>query len=158
VGRVVPEHVGRPHITVNGAGGITQVTWAPPFEGPLPTTHGAEATAYYQAYASFARLIAREVARGAQATVAFEPGDVITFNNRRMLHGRAAFSAPPTGTPLRRRLRGCYVNIDEFKSKHEALRQLVGGESPHHPHPPVANQDLTPETGAREVAGRAAIV
>ncbi|MFT5692124.1 MAG: gamma-butyrobetaine dioxygenase [Oceanicoccus sp.] len=48
-----------------------------------------------------------------------EPGDVMVFHNRRVLHGRAAFD-PNSGS---RKLRGCYVDCDQAWSK---LRVLQG--------------------------------
>ncbi len=44
---------------------------------------------------------------------AFEPGDVVGFDNRRILHGRDAFD-PAAG---RRRLRGCYIDHDDLFSR-----------------------------------------
>ena len=42
-----------------------------------------------------------------------EPGQLVCFNNRRILHGRNEFSL--NGGV--RHLQGCYTNIDEFKSE-----------------------------------------
>ena len=47
------------------------------------------------------------------------PGDMMVFNNRRVLHGRQAFD-PNTGP---RRLQGCYVDLDEW---HSRIRVLTG--------------------------------
>jgi len=52
-----------------------------------------------------------------------QPGDLIVFNNRRMLHGRNAFRS---STPHARSLRGCYVNIDEFANRFNVLRNRFG--------------------------------
>ena len=134
----------RPHISVNADDEIIQVTWAPPFEGPLAIAHGTEAEQYYRGYAAFAALIESEAATAAQAVIPLSAGDVVTFNNRRMLHGRNAFhgrlpaadsnsaaggsNASSIGSAsggLSRHLRGVYVNIDEFKNKHEVLSRAV---------------------------------
>ena len=152
----------RPHISVNSNGQITQFTWAPPFEGPLPIAHGDVPERYYRAYAALAGLIEREAATEAQAEIALTPGDVVTFNNRRMLHGRKAFyrgghaHGRPQGVEgeaddnsgdreqrphcggggggggggsadgqLSRHLQGVYVNIDEFKNKHDVLSHML---------------------------------
>ena len=45
------------------------------------------------------------------------PGEVMCFNNRRMLHGRNGF----TSSNGSRHFQGCYINTDEFKSKLRAL-------------------------------------
>jgi gamma-butyrobetaine dioxygenase len=49
----------------------------------------------------------------------FRPGDLIGFDNRRMLHGRDAFDA---GTGVRH-LRGTYIDHDEIHSRLRVLRR-----------------------------------
>lgn len=46
-------------------------------------------------------------------------GDMVVFDNRRVMHGRDAFD-PSTGT---RHLRGCYVDRSEFQSRLRVLGQ-----------------------------------
>lgn len=48
----------------------------------------------------------------------FRPGDIVVFDNRRVLHGRDAFKPRP-GT--RRRLIGTYMDTDEFYSRLRVL-------------------------------------
>jgi gamma-butyrobetaine dioxygenase len=48
-----------------------------------------------------------------------QPGDLMVFHNRRVLHGRTAFD--PTGG--RRRLHGLYVDLDEWASRFRMLLQ-----------------------------------
>jgi gamma-butyrobetaine dioxygenase len=114
--------------------------------------HGTDAADYYRAYATFASLIEQEAATNAMAVIPLEAGDVVTFNNRRMLHGRRAFFSKTNGArneQLGRRLRGCYVNIDEFKNRHAVLSTarstpIQGAEcsrTTYH-RMPVGNQDL----------------
>ena len=55
----------------------------------------------------------------ARITSHLEPGDVMVFHNRRVLHGRTAFD--PAGG--RRRLHGLYVDVDEWTSRLRMLRQ-----------------------------------
>jgi gamma-butyrobetaine dioxygenase len=52
-------------------------------------------------------------------TSQFEPGDLVGFDNRRVLHGRDAFD-PGVG---RRRLRGCYIDHDDVYSRLRVLRR-----------------------------------
>ncbi|WP_420451107.1 TauD/TfdA family dioxygenase [Ilumatobacter sp.] len=52
-------------------------------------------------------------------TSVFEPGDLVGFDNRRILHGRDAFD-PGVG---RRRLRGCYIDRDDVLSRLRVLRR-----------------------------------
>ena len=49
----------------------------------------------------------------------FEPGDLVGFNNRRVLHGRDAFD-PGAG---RRVLRGCYLDRDDVWSRLRVLQR-----------------------------------
>ena len=61
----------------------------------------------------------------------FRPGDIVIFDNRRILHGRESFEPQP-GT--RRRLIGAYIDTDEFYSRLRILlRHAAAGErSPAH--------------------------
>lgn len=49
-----------------------------------------------------------------------EPGDVMVFHNRRVLHGRSEFD-PNSGT---RKLRGCYVDCDQAWSKLRVMQEM----------------------------------
>jgi len=44
-------------------------------------------------------------------------GDLVAFNNRRILHGRTAFDQ----SRVSRHLEGCYVDIDETMSIYDSL-------------------------------------
>ena len=69
--------------------------WAPMFEGPLLAPE-ADVAPYYAAYSALARFLADAEDAGRWTTrLRLRPGDVLCFNNRRMLHGRAAFAEPP---------------------------------------------------------------
>ena len=64
--------------------------------------------------------------------VRLQAGDVVVFNNRRMLHGRRAFSAatPSAASPRNSRvLQGCYVNADDWVSRLHTLGEAVRGGS-----------------------------
>ncbi len=137
--RETPVHMvyQRPHITtasVNAMmqpltqeqrhGAVTAVSWAPIFEGPL-AVHPSVVEAYYDAYVAFSRLMkAREqspnvgsASSGSFVQLRMQPGDMVIFNNRRMLHGRRAFgNLEAAQAATGRHLQGCYLNIDEYKS------------------------------------------
>ena len=49
-----------------------------------------------------------------------QPGELLVFDNRRVLHGRSAFD-PATG---RRHLQGCYVDRDQLLSRIRVLERL----------------------------------
>jgi gamma-butyrobetaine dioxygenase len=63
-------------------------------------------------------------------TTQFEPGDLVGFDNRRVLHGRDAFD-PGVG---RRRLRGCYIDHDDVYSRLRVFRRPKADASAE-PHP-----------------------
>ncbi|ACY16863.1 TauD/TfdA family dioxygenase [Haliangium ochraceum] len=50
------------------------------------------------------------------------PGDLVVFDNHRVLHGRAAFD-PSTG---RRHLQGCYVELELLHSRLRVLERALG--------------------------------
>jgi hypothetical protein len=83
----------RPHIVTDtgcAAGAITAVFWSPPFEGPL-CVEPEDVTAYYAAYDAFAALIKDEAVMAQHmVSLRLEPGDTVTFNQRRLLHVRGA--------------------------------------------------------------------
>lgn len=55
-----------------------------------------------------------------------QEGEAVVFNQRRMLHGRRAFTDEVSST---RHLQGCYVCIDEFINAYRvAKRKLEGAE------------------------------
>lgn len=59
-------------------------------------------------------------------TSLFEPGDLVGFDNRRVLHGRDAFD----GGGGRRRLRGCYIDHDDVYSRLRVIRRPGNITSP----------------------------
>ena len=60
-----------------------------------------------------------------QVVYPFRPGDLVGFDNRRILHGRDAFES--TGA---RHLRGCYADHDDLYSRLRVLRRHRAGQSP----------------------------
>ena len=55
-------------------------------------------------------------------------GDLVCFNQRRMLHGRNSFSQGRDGGI--RHFQGCYVNIDDFASAYRMQRVMAGALHP----------------------------
>lgn len=104
----------RPVITLDGAGRVIELRWnahiADVFDmGPdvLP--------AYYRAYRAYMALTRDPRFR---IEMRLAPGEMVAFDNRRVLHGRGAFD-PSTG---RRHLQGCYVDRGEFDARLRKLR------------------------------------
>ena len=70
-------------------------------------------------YAALRRFDAIARSEAAQVVVRLQPGDVMVFHNRRVLHGRKAFD-PGGGY---RHLFGLYVDASEWRSRMRVLRR-----------------------------------
>jgi alpha-ketoglutarate-dependent taurine dioxygenase len=68
---------------------------------------------YYEAYNEFAKVL-QTIKHEQNLFFRLKAGETVVFNQARMLHGREAFVEP---TPGMRKLSGCYVNIDDFRSR-----------------------------------------
>jgi len=116
---------------------IVAVWWSPPFEGPvyLPPE---QVDCYYEAYADFELMLNRassdgisdededELSQYAEKYTwerKLKPGEILVFNNRRMLHGRRGFSVSKDATVEKgqRHLVGCYTNIDDTLNSYRLL-------------------------------------
>jgi gamma-butyrobetaine dioxygenase len=62
-----------------------------------------------------------------QISYPFRPGDLVGFDNRRILHGRDSF-----GSGGDRHLRGCYADQDDFYSRLRVLRRTAHIHDRHH--------------------------
>jgi len=78
----------------------------------------AQASAWYRAYRAFMRLTRAPAFR---LCFKLAPGEMVVFDNRRILHGREAFN-PASGL---RHLQGCYVDRGEFESRLRLLGRAV---------------------------------
>ncbi|CAH3032730.1 unnamed protein product [Porites lobata] len=112
----------RPHVVLNPDNEIVAVNWSPDFEGPLFVPE-ADVKPYFKAYRRFTKLLDESTIK---KTVTMQPGDLICFNNRRVLHGRNSFKL--NGGV--RFLKGCYVNIDEFRNTFQVMSELMGSYQP----------------------------
>jgi len=112
----------RPHLSLDPhTQRVVGVFWSPPFEGPLAAGLPPHSVGdYYAAY----RALHAAIEAAPRFEMRLQPGELLVFNNRRMLHGRHAFEAQRGGT---RHLRGGYVNIDEFANRYNLLRRSSGG-------------------------------
>jgi|TARA_B110000090_G_C13329119_1_gene426585 gamma-butyrobetaine dioxygenase len=123
----------RPHVTTNATGDVTQVFWSPAFEGPLhmdPATadalgyasEGDAVDAYYEAYRAFTQLLLnRDILEKWEINLRAKEGELLSFNQRRMLHGREAFHGKGE-----RHFQGCYVGEGDFASRHRVLDLKYG--------------------------------
>ncbi len=79
---------------------------------------GTESEAFYRAYRCFVGLL-NDPENLLKITLA--PGDLVGFDNRRVLHGRSAFPSSPD-----RHLQGCYIDIDAVRSMARVGRSVGG--------------------------------
>ncbi|XP_033734100.1 LOW QUALITY PROTEIN: gamma-butyrobetaine dioxygenase-like [Pecten maximus] len=110
----------RPHINLNHRGEIVNVIWSPQFEGPLNVDY-SDVQPYYRAYHKFSQAIKNDKNF---IELRLVPGEILSFNNRTILHARKSFEL--NGGV--RKLQGCYLNIDEYKSKLAVLAHLHGDD------------------------------
>jgi gamma-butyrobetaine dioxygenase len=96
-----------------GAAERRSVGWA--VQGPLEAPLEQQA-AYYEAMQAFAHTVN---AADMVAETRLRPGDLVVFNNRRVLHGRTRFD-PATGE---RHLRGSYIDLDAFRDRWRVLTE-----------------------------------
>jgi alpha-ketoglutarate-dependent taurine dioxygenase len=134
-----------PHICLSGdTSSISRVRWSPPFMGPL-CADASIVENYYVAYAAFELLVDTEIpvnenhpmeAIGAQLEkelrdyamqhtweYQLRPGQVLVFNNQRMLHGRRGFTQQNISGGANRHLIGCYTNMEETLNTYRLLRR-----------------------------------
>ncbi|KAH9972577.1 hypothetical protein BGW80DRAFT_1313559 [Lactifluus volemus] len=121
-----PTIVLAPFTESEGGGGdaeprITAVSYSPPFQAPLPRD---TPPAFYDALACFAAISEAPAATYAHQ---LNEGDMVVFDNRRLLHGRTAFEdrdgqAGGAGDEPNRWLKGCYFEGDVMASHGRVLR------------------------------------
>lgn len=163
----------RPHIVLKEDGSdqdcidreIVGVNWSPPFEGPLSIRQDL-VTSYFRAYAAFEYMLDNSLPMPpprdhllSQAEILnfasyagentweyqLRPGQILVFNNKRMLHGRREFADDSDTARSRveadskpiRHLVGAYTNIDDTLCQYRVLLQEVG--EPSAPIPNVGN-------------------
>jgi gamma-butyrobetaine hydroxylase len=104
----------RPMISLDDKGQVIEVRFNNRSLAPLdmPT---AELSRFYRAYRRFAEILFDPAA---SLTFKLNPGELFAVDNRRVLHGRTAFSS--TG---RRHLQGCYADMDGLMSRLAVLER-----------------------------------
>jgi alpha-ketoglutarate-dependent taurine dioxygenase len=112
----------RPLIQLSCSGEVNAVHYNNRSIAPLRIEPRA-AAGFYRAYRRFADLL-REP--GYQLRFALRDGDLVLFDNQRILHGRSAFSSARHA----RHLRGCYLTRDSVYSETALLRRRMAIEGP----------------------------
>ncbi len=111
----------RPLIQLDCRGAIAAVHYNSRSIAPLRPTVGTEQ--FYAAYRRFAGLL-RDPKY--QLKVRLTDGELVLFDNQRILHGRTAFSSSRHA----RHLRGCYLTRDSVHSQAALLRRGTRRETP----------------------------
>jgi alpha-ketoglutarate-dependent taurine dioxygenase len=128
----------KPHIVCSGED-VVAVHWSPPFEGPLAIPPEL-VDDYFVAYSALERMLDNSVPPHLPTKLApeldrmlrdyaheftweqdLQPGQILVFNNQRMLHGRRSFRMTDDTPSSGRHLIGCYTNVDETLSRYRLL-------------------------------------
>jgi gamma-butyrobetaine dioxygenase len=107
-------HGRAPLIGLHHDGTYHQIRRAPDLVG-VPFVSAADTPALYRALRTWTAAVddpANEI------QIALTPGDLVIFHNHRLLHGRTAFALGAHG---RRHLVGCYVDIEDVRSRRAVL-------------------------------------
>jgi len=98
-----------PFLVVDHEGQLVEARWSPWLRGPLDSTmHDAE-----RFYASLRLALTLADSAAFVVTTKLAPGEMLGFDNRRLLHGRG----PVDRSSGERWLRGCYVEREELRSR-----------------------------------------
>eukprot|EP01117_Protostelium_nocturnum_P008694 TRINITY_DN3116_c0_g2_i2.p1 TRINITY_DN3116_c0_g2~~TRINITY_DN3116_c0_g2_i2.p1 ORF type:complete len:478 (+),score=85.18 TRINITY_DN3116_c0_g2_i2:373-1806(+) len=100
-------------IQVDEQGRVVGINWSPQFVGTIRVPF-EKMEMYYEAIKHFTKIT-----RSSELMLVYRmiPGDIISFDNRRILHARAAFDK----NSGERHLQGTYIGYDEFISKYRTL-------------------------------------
>ncbi|CAG8707593.1 14568_t:CDS:1, partial [Dentiscutata heterogama] len=119
-------HYKRPIIAMDQFNEEFCVNYAPPFQGPIesllpehPLFYNEENDIkifqFYQAYKRFCSFIEDD---DLKFKLTLEPGELVIFVNRRVLHGRTSFDQQSG----ERHLKGAYLDFCDFKDKFRVLK------------------------------------
>ena len=109
-------HARRPVIELDRDGAVSAVSVNNRSMEPFGAG-GADTASFYAAYRAFVALLDRD---DFAIEITLRPGELVAFDNRRVLHGRRAFRSTE-----RRHLQGCYIDIDAI---HSAARLRAPGD------------------------------
>ena len=104
-----------PIIALDLEGNIFQIRYNHALLGPLDVASEL-VEPIYAAYRTFTHIVRDP---DFQLNLRLDPGDMMAFNNLRVLHGRGSFN-PQSG---RRHLQGCYIDIEDFQSRLKVLQR-----------------------------------
>jgi gamma-butyrobetaine dioxygenase len=105
-------------IALDGEGEVRAIHYNERVARPLEAPE-RQAEAFYAAYRKLARLVADPAF---EVRFRLAPGDLLLFDNERLLHGRTGYDA----NAGRRFLQGCYVDRDGLESRLRVLGRRLG--------------------------------
>jgi gamma-butyrobetaine dioxygenase len=111
----------RPLIEVNGLGEMTGVHYSPKLD-ELPLMCEEQTRRYHRARRRLGALLTHS---DFELSFRLEPGQLVMFDNNRILHGRTSYD-PREG---RRHLQGCYIDRDAPRSHYRVLQRRLARES-----------------------------
>ena len=113
------ELVGRqPMICCDSLGKVTGIHYSPKLDH-LPLLPIEEVRAYHRARSLVSKLL---VDPEFELRFALQSGEVVMFDNNRILHGRTSFDS----NVGHRHLQGCYIDRDQPKSSYRVIRRRLG--------------------------------
>jgi len=139
----------KPHIVVDRTyGQVVEFNWSPPFEGPLQINPSVAVEDYVRAYQALEIMVdnnydddmnceptllppsletlLRDYAKKYTWERTLQAGEILVFNNQRMLHGRRSFNCFGT---VQRHLIGCYTDAIDTASQYRQLLRNRGWKS-----------------------------
>lgn len=96
---------------------ITAINYSPPFQSPLP--HSTPPT-FYPALQKYGAILRRKEGR---FEYLMKEGDLVVFDNRRVLHARKSFRQEEGSE---RWLKGCYIEAEEVVDRIRVMRHQLG--------------------------------
>ncbi len=104
-----------PVITLDDVGDFSEIRYNRQLEAPLDLSE-EEIVPYFRARQAYTRILRRSEQ---ELRFRLNPGEIMTFHNRRVMHGREAFDAGSGA----RHLQGCYVDCDQAWSRLRVLER-----------------------------------
>ena len=137
-----------PYISVDSSQSVVGVRWSPPFEGPMCAPEhvvadvclaksamefmvdNAVVSEHHTGLDTDLQQQLRDYAQEYTWEYRLQPGDVLVFNNQRMLHGRRGFRLTEDAEDGDRHLIGCYTNMEETLNQYRLRRRRhLSGDS-----------------------------
>ena len=109
----------KPMVELDGSGDMTGMHYSPKLDD-IPLMSDADTRHYQRARKRLATLLQDPLY---ELRFKLDPGQMMMFDNNRVLHGRSAFD-PAEG---HRQLQGCYIDRDGPRSRYRVLQRRFGG-------------------------------